>query len=389
MKGRRVPKGFWVIWTAVAMDLLGFGIIIPVLPLYADSFGADPTTVGLLVASYSFAQFVFSPIWGKASDRFGRRPILLVTIAGSAVGSLILGLAGSVLVLFIGRIVDGISGASVAVARATVADTAPPGDRPRLMGLLGAAFGVGFVLGPAIGGIAALGGPSLPFFVAAAISAVNFAIAARRVPETLPATPRRATPPAVPGISWPLRRLLGTAFVGVVAFSAFETTFALLGERRFGMSLSTVGLTFAGIGVVLVATQGMLAGPISRRLGEHGSIRLALGANAAGFLILSEARSWVLLAAGLALLAFGQGLLVPMISSAVAGLARASAGTALGLQASASGLARVVGPVMGGALFAVGTPMPYRAAALLTALVIPLIPRRPTQSPADSATQVV
>lgn len=374
---RGTPPGFWAIWTAVAVDLLGFGIIIPLLPLYADSFGATPATVGLLVASYSLAQFAFAPFWGRVSDRLGRRPILLITIAGSAVGSLILGLAGSITVLFVGRIIDGISGASVSVARAAVADAAAPGERARLMGLLGAAFGVGFVVGPAIGGIAALGGASLPFFVAAAISVVNLAWAALRLPETRP----RLVPPtgerAPIGHPGSLRRLIALAFVAVVAFSAFEATFALLGDRRFGMTPTTVALVFAGVGLVLVGTQGALAGPLSRRFGEGGSIRLALGSNLVGFLLIAEAGSPALLFPGLAALAFGQGLLTPMIASAIAGLAPpAASGAALGAHMSASGLARAVGPVVGGILFGVGVALPYRAAAALAVLSLALVPTR-------------
>lgn len=358
----------------VAVDFLSFGVIIPLLPLYADSLGADPVVVGLLVASYSLAQFVFSPVWGKVSDRIGRRPVLLLTIAGSALGSLVLALAASVTMLFVGRIIDGVSGASVAVARATVADTADPADRARLMGLLGAAVGVGFVLGPVIGGVAALGGPSLPFFVAFAISSINLVVASLRVPETI-----RVERPVVEteGMAFrgPVRRLIALAFVGMIAFSAFEATFALLGERRFGMSGTAVAMSFAGVGLLLVITQAALAGPLSRRFGEGGSIRVGLACNAAGFLLMAQATSWGPLSVGLAALAFGQGLLTPMISSAIIGVVpRSASGTALGVHMSATGLARVVGPPLGGLLFSVGWGMPYWAAALLTFATLPLVP---------------
>lgn len=372
---RRTPPGFWVIWLAVAMDLLGFGIIIPLLPLYADSFGASPATIGALVASYSLAQFVFSPLWGRLSDRVGRRPVLLVTIAGSAVGSLILGLAGTITVLFVGRVVDGISGASIAVARAAVADVATPEDRPRLMGLLGAAFGVGFVVGPAIGGLAALGGASVPFFVAAGISVINLILAWIRIPETRQigmATPGRRRAPMPPLV----RRLVALAFVTVVAFGAFEATFALLGERRLDMSATEVGLVFAGVGVVLVGTQAVIAGVLGRRLGELRSIRLGITANVVGFAMMSMAASWPVLLVALGVLAFGQGLLTPMISSAIAGASeRGASGLALGAHASATNLARVVGPLLGGAAFGITTSLPFQSAAVIVALSLLLVPR--------------
>jgi MFS transporter, DHA1 family, tetracycline resistance protein len=373
---RRTPPGFWAVWTAVAMDLLGFGIIIPLLPLYADSFGATPAVIGALVASYSLAQFALAPVWGRLSDRFGRRPILLATIAGSAIGSLVIGLAGGVAILFLGRIIDGASGASVAVARATIADVSAPADRPRLMGLLGAAFGVGFIIGPAVGGLAALGSPSLPFFVAAGISTLNLAIGWMRIPETRSAD-RRPTRAAGDRTRPDVRRLLALTFVTAVAFSAFEATFALLGERRFAMTPTTVAFAFAGVGMVLVATQAGLTEPLGRRFGEFGSIRVGIVSNIAGFVMLAEATSLWLMLVGLGILAFGQGLLVPMVASAIAGAAGPhGSGIALGAHTSASGLARVVGPLIGGALFGVAMALPYRVAAALVAAALVLVPRR-------------
>ncbi|MEX2322623.1 MAG: MFS transporter [Acidimicrobiia bacterium] len=369
------PPGFWAVWAAVAIDLLGFGIIIPILPLYAEDFGATPGTIGLLVAAYSLAQFALAPVWGRLSDRFGRRPILLLTIAGSAVGSLILGLAGGLVMLFVGRVLDGASGASVSVARAVIADTSDAADRPRLMGLLGAAFGVGLVVGPLIGGLAALGGRSLPFFVAAALSTINLIVGWARIAETRSSAIRPATegPRSIPAR---VRRLVALTFVSVVAFSAFEATFALLGQERLAMTPSSVAFAFAGVGVILVLTQAVLAGGLATRLGDTGSIRLGLMINVVGFLLLSEAASAGVLASGLALLAFGQGLLVPVVSSAVAGAAGSyGSGAALGAHASAGGLARAVGPVIGGVLFGISTASPYRLAAVLVAAAVLLVPR--------------
>ena len=153
---RPIPRGFGVIWTTVAIDLIGFGIVLPILPQYAERFGAGAAVIGLLSASFSPAQLVFAPVWGKLSDRIGRKPIIIVSLFGTAIGSLVTGLAGALWLLFLGRIIDGISGASVSVAQAAVADIAPARERARYMGLIGAAFGVGFVAGPAIGALAAL-----------------------------------------------------------------------------------------------------------------------------------------------------------------------------------------------------------------------------------------
>ena len=168
-----LPRGFGAIWTTVALDLVGFGIVVPILGRYAERFGASGLQVGLLFASFSLSQFVFAPLLGRLSDRIGRKPVILISLVGTAVGSFVTGLAGSLWVLFLGRILDGASGASVAVVQGAVSDIAPPSERPRLLGLLGAAIGVGFVIGPALGGLASLGGVHVPFFVAGTVALIN------------------------------------------------------------------------------------------------------------------------------------------------------------------------------------------------------------------------
>src|SRR3954469_1867704 len=179
-----LPAGFGVIWTTVALDLIGFGILFPVLARYTRDAGASPAVAGLVVASFSVAQLIFSPITGWLSARVGRKPVIIMSLVGTAVGSLLTGLAGSLWLLFLARVIDGASGASVSVAQAAVADVAPPEQRARLLGLLGAAFGAGFALGPAIGGGGAVGSPRLPFFISAAIAGVNAIAAVKRLPET-------------------------------------------------------------------------------------------------------------------------------------------------------------------------------------------------------------
>src|SRR5256714_14234825 len=165
-----LPAGFGTIWTTVAVDLVGFGVVLPLLPLYAERFHASAFTVGAMFASFSVAQLLFAPVWGRISDRIGRKPVLILSLAGTAAGTLLTGLAGSLALLFVGRIVDGVSGASVSVAHAAVADVAPPEQRARLFGLLGAAFGGGFVAGPALGARAAVAGRPGPFRLSAGIA---------------------------------------------------------------------------------------------------------------------------------------------------------------------------------------------------------------------------
>ncbi len=288
---RPLPPGFGVIWTTVALDLVGFGILFPVLARYARDAGASATTAGLVVASFSIAQLVFAPLTGRLSDRVGRKPVIILSLVGTAIGSLLTGLAGSLWLLFLGRIVDGASGASVSVAQAAVTDVAPPEQRARLLGLLGAAFGAGFALGPAIGGVAALVSHRLPFFIAAAIAAVNALAAVRRLPETHPdhssASKRVEGGAAATGArrtredgAW--RRFVVVTFVSLVAFSGFEATFSLLTESRFDLTESATYGVFFLIGMGLVLVQGGFIHPVVERLGELRTVRTGLACNAVG-----------------------------------------------------------------------------------------------------------
>jgi len=395
----------------VLLDLIGFGIVLPILPLWAERFGARPSTIGALVATYSAFQLVCAPVWGRLSDRVGRKPVLVLALLGTAAGSLLTGLASSLVVLFVGRAIDGVSGASVAVAQAAVADVAEPRERPRLLGLIGAAFGLGFVAGPALGALAALGGPRAPFLVAAGLAACNAVVAVVRLPETHHVTrpgPRAALVAAHPageasggGVAaahpaerdpdvgagddprppWrrpALARLLLVAFTSLVAFSAFEATFSLFGERRLGLRLASTGAVFAGIGLAVVLANAGLVAPAVRRLGERGALRLGLVLDGVGLALLAVTRSWVVLVPALLALCAGQGLVTPTLSSSVVGVVRAELrGGALGLQQAAGGLARVVGPLAGGFAFQrLGVPVPYLAGAVLAALCVPLVPGR-------------
>lgn len=381
-----LPAGFGTIWATVAIDLIGFGVILPILPLYAERFGASPTDVGLLLASFSVAQLVFAPIWGRLSDHVGRRPVILISLFGTAIGCFITGAAGALWVLFAGRIIDGISGASVSVAQAAVTDVAPPEQRAHLLGLLSAAFGVGFVAGPALGALATLGGPHVPFYVAGAIALVNGVVALRRLPETAGARGERAFAGAVsldapggpslaPDLTDPaerrrsLARLALVAFVATVAFSAFEATFSLFGKERFGLREGSTSAVFVGIGLLLVAVQAGLVRRVAPKYGGLRTLRAGLAANATGLLLLAAATEWIVLMPGLVLLVVGQGLTSPSLTSVAAGRARADRrGAALGVQQSAGGLARVVGPAAGGLLFQhAGLPWPYLVGAALLA----------------------
>lgn len=369
-----LPPGYWTIWTTVALDLVGFGIVVPILGLYAERFGASGFQVGWLFATFSLAQFVAAPLLGRLSDRIGRKPVILISLVGTAVGSLVTGLAGSLWLLFVGRALDGASGASLAVAQAAVADVAPDDQRPRLVGLLGAAFGVGFVLGPAIGGLAALGGPHVPFFVAAAIAGLNAVAAAVRLPETRrerqrPVVTRRRVSPLTPLLG----HLAVVGFIATLAFVGFEATFTLFGRRRFDLTEGSAALVFLGIGLVLVVVQAGLFGRLVARLGVPRSSTVGLALVAVGLAVVAMSSTWPLLVVGLGVLAIGQGVASPSLTELVHRAAPAERrGEALGFQQSIGAIARVAGPPLAGAAFdsvGVSSPMAVGSVVVVVAVV--------------------
>lgn len=369
----------------MAVDLIGFGIVLPILPIYAKRFHATSLQAALLLTAFSAAGFAFAPLWGRLSDRFGRKPVLLVSLAGTAAGSLMTGLAGGLPLLFAGRLVDGASGASVAVAQAAAGDLAGPGQRPRLFGLLGAAFGLGFVAGPAIGALAALAGPRVPFLVAAGLAALNTVAAIVRLPETKPdaqghggSRPGRLSVLRAPDVA----TLVSVAFVAMVAFSGFEATFSLFGQRHLHLTVASTAAVFTGVGALIVAVQvGGVARLVGRR-GEAWALVVGLVLNSAGLALLAAARSWALAAPALVALTAGQGIVQTTMASALsARAAPGRRGAVLGTQQSASTLARIVGPAIGGALLgARASGAPYWVGfglSLAAAVAVAISLRRP------------
>lgn len=365
------------IWTTVALDLIGFGIVVPILGVYAERFGASGYQVGWLFATFSLAQLVFAPILGRLSDRIGRKPVIIISLVGTAVGSFITGAAGALWVLFLGRIIDGASGASQAVAQAAVADIASPEQRPRLVGMLGAAFGVGFVLGPAIGGLAALGGPHVPFYVAGALAAINAVAALVRLPETKKTTsaPARRRGFAVPKAG-ALRHLAVLGFIATFAFVAFETTFSLFGKDRFSLNEGSTAGVFLGVGLVLVVMQGGLFARLSERVGVPRLYVMGLLVVAAGLLLTGIAEVWPVLIVGLLLVSVGQGVASPSLTELVNRAAgEEHRGEAMGFQQSAYAVGRVIGPPLAGSAFdrvGVWSPMVLGGALMVVAAVMAL-----------------
>ena len=395
------------------LDLAGFGMILPVLPYFAEAMGASETEVAILATAFSLAQFAAGPFLGRLSDRHGRRPIMLVSIAGSIASGIVLGFAGSLIVVFLARIVAGLSKANISTAHAAVADVTAPDERAKYMGMMGAALGMGFVFGPAIGGVlSAQFGPTMPFFGSAGLAVINWLMAFRWMPETIHFGRERADRSAssIPrGVAGLWRHLVGTSlglviainFVGYFAFSSMESTFALYNERQFDWGPKETGymLTFAG--VVIAITQGGLVGRVVRALGEVGTLALGLvviasGLLAMGFLdqiaaalgissLLAPDGSIVPQVLAVALFgsfcfACGNGLLSPTVSSLVSQLSRQQdLGWNMGLRESGSALARITAPLLAGPLFQFvgpGVPMAAGGGLCVVALALVLVLRR-------------
>ncbi len=401
-EGRR-GAAFATVWFALFIDLVAFGIIIPVLPYYAESFDASPAVVTLLSTSFSAAQFVMSPILGRISDRVGRRPVMLISIAGSAASQLLLGFAGALWVVFAARITNGTCNANVATAQAYVADRVEPDQRAKYMGLMGSAIGLGFVFGPAIGGVLSVDGhPELPFLVAAGLSALNWVLAFFLLPESRRPDVANDAPASkpVPGLAY-ARRLLWSRpigpivlanFIFYVAFSAMESTFALLMEARLHWGARETGWLFTGIGVVIVLTQGVLVGKLVGRLGERTTLLLGFGILAVGLLTTGLGPVVTVVVIGAVGIAGGNGLVTPSTSALISRSSDASRqGMNLGVASSGAALGRILGPAAAGIIFeelGPGVPMVIGSglvvvAATAVALLVP--PPRRSVSPPGAA----
>jgi DHA1 family tetracycline resistance protein-like MFS transporter len=363
-----------IVFLIVFIDLVGFGIVIPFLPLYAEEYGPSPLVFGLLMASFSLMQFVFAPILGRLSDRYGRRPVLLVSLVGSVLGYLLFAFAGSIAMLFLSRIIDGISGGNISTAQAVIADITDEQDRAKGMGLIGAAFGLGFICGPGIGGLLADVATWLPGVAAATTSAIAFVLVLVRLPETLDPTTRDSARARRFGLrslsealSHPVVGLcLIMIFLIIFAFANFETTFAQFGRLRFQLSTSQIGWLFVYAGVLGAVIQGGLAGALARRFGEGPLVAAGtfLSFLALGFLPYVSQQRWLLVT--LALLAVGHGIAAPSLSALTSKLVtRDEVGGVMGVYQSLSSLGRVVGPFWGELVYGLlGFAWPYRTGSV-------------------------
>lgn len=367
-----------LIFLTVFIDLVGFGIIIPVLPKFATDFGADAFNVGLLVMSYSLMQFFLTPIWGRLSDTVGRRPILLISLAASAVGYLIWGFANSLLWLFVSRIVAGAGNANIAVAQAYISDVTTPENRAKGMGMIGAAFGLGFTLGPAIGGALSMLGLHALGYGAAAFSAIAFLLCLFALPE--PEKRTRAGHERFvfqPSFYWDclvnpkLTLSLSIFLLATFAFANMEATLALLAAKWYRFNGADISWLFTYVGFVMVLVQGGLIGRLSKKYEERSLVTSGAIFVILGLLFVTLLRNVWGLYVAMGFLAIGTSIINPSNQSMLSKLANPErVGGVLGVGQSLSTLGRILGPIAGGAAFEYwGPACPYYVgAAVMTAV---------------------
>lgn len=367
------------IFLIVFLDLMGAGILVPVIPFVVKPYRSDALTVGLLALAFSAAQFAAAPLLGAWSDRRGRRPVLLACLGGTAASYFLFGAAWSLAVLFAARLMSGFAGGSITTAQAYIADISEPRDRAKNFGLIGAAFGLGFILGPAMGGALSRISLSAPAYASGVLSLLTLAVAAVTVKETLPPERRRAH-----SIRWrdldPLaqiggalgrvefRELMLGTFALNFAMAGLQTNFPVFTHARFGLDASGNAVLFSFLGLMAAFTQGYLLRRLTRRASEAALAVWGACLFAAGFAVAAAAHAVWLLYVSVALTALGYGLAGPALTGLISRRAGAGEqGALLGTAQSASSLTRVAGPVWAGAVFDhVSDGAPYWSGALFS-----------------------
>jgi MFS family permease len=375
-----------ILFLIVLIDLIGFGLVIPLLPFYGVRFGATAPEVTWLLATYSLMQLVAAPLWGRLSDRLGRRPVLMASMAASALAYLWLGVADALWMLFAARALAGACAGNIAAAQAYIADITKPEERAHGMGMIGAAFGLGFIFGPALGGFLAGNNPATanlqsPAWVAAGLSLSALCGVLFVLRESL--TPERRGLAPLPGrvslILGALRRpvlsrLIAIFFLVILAFAAMESIFALWALRQLDWGPEKVGYVFAYLGLLSAFMQGGLTRRLTKRYGEERLLLLGLVLLAIGLVIVPFSRDLAVLGIAFAVLAVGLGLTQPALNSLVSRRAgEGEQGQVLGVTQSIGSLARVIGPALAGYLFAdLGHSSPFLSGAVIVAIAFVL-----------------
>ena len=369
----------------IFIDFAGFGLILPLLPFWAQHLGANPAEIGLILTIYALAQFIFTPILGTLSDRYGRKPIIVASLLIEAFSLALTGFAGSLVVLLIARFIGGIGASNIGSAQAVVADVTPPEGRARGMGMIGAAIGLGFVVGPAIGGLLSPIGPAVPFIVAMAVAIVNALLVMMFLPETHKVRGVARTNPSgklqkgvLPaGLGQLLRnttltRLIVINLLFTIAFTAMEAVFALFSQHMFGWTAKENGYIYTYVGLIIVLMQGGLVGQLVKRFGERKLLIAGLVMLAIGLALLPFSTTLAFMLVALGILSAGNGAVTPTTSALLSlTSSRETQGKVLGLAQGIAGLGRIIGPLFAGTIYTlVGPGAPFVVGSVLTILAM-------------------
>lgn len=364
-----------ILFVTLVVVMLGFGMIIPLIPYYIEDFGASGRELGLLMATFATMQFFSAPLWGQLSDRHGRKGILMIGILGNATSQLLFGLSTELWMLFASRALAGIlSAATLPTAMAYIGDSTSDEDRGSGMGMIGAAMGVGMVLGPGLGGWLATYSLSLPFFVAAGLSMLVLLFVLLVLPESLPKEARTLGQKAIRGPQFgemwkalfgPIGFLLLLAFLVSYGLANFEAVFGLYALERYGYGPARVGTVLTVIGLASAVVQGGLTGPLTRRWGEVAVIRASLLGSAIGFILMLQASNYIAVLLTVSFFVISNALLRPAVSALISQRAQRGQGVAMGLNNSFMSLGRMVGPAWAGFVFDSNLSYPYYSGSLI------------------------
>lgn len=366
-------KSLPILFAVMFLVMVGFGIIIPVLPFYAENIGASPAELGWLMAAYSVMQLLFAPVWGRVSDRMGRKPVMMIGIIGLALSFFLMGISSSLWMLFAARIIGGfLSAANMPAVMAYVADVTTPEDRGKGMGIIGAAIGMGFIFGPAIGGVFSKADLSVPFYIAGFSSLLTFFVVLFFLKESLPKEKRQTSNEA--GTSrWqafngPSSILFMLQLFVSISLAGLEATFAYFAAQKAGLGTVELGYIFMIMGFAGAIVQGGLVGRLTKKRGEGFTIQLGIAISAIGFALILLTDSFATAALFLSIFGIGNGFIRPSVSSLITKTSPAGHGSVTGLLSSFDSLGRITGPPLGGWLFSIAIGLPYILGVVLSAI---------------------
>ncbi|WP_075980430.1 MFS transporter [Bacillus massilinigeriensis] len=364
-----------ILFLVMFLVMVGFGIIIPVLPFYAEKIGANPTELGLLMSVYSFMQLIFAPVWGRVSDRIGRKPVIMIGIAGLSLSFFLMSVSTQLWMLFIARIIGGsLSAANMPTVMAYVADITSPEDRAKGMGMIGAATGLGFIFGPALGGVFSKVSLNTPFYIAAVLSLLTFLLVFVILKESLPKEKRGIHNEEKSSIWKVFENSLSILFILQLfislSLSGLEATFAYFAAKRAGLDTVNLGYIFMIMGLASAFVQGGLIGKLTQKFGAGAVIQGGILVSAIGFGLILLVDSFTTAAIFLTIFGVGNGVIRPSVSTLLTNQSTSGHGSVTGFLSSFDSLGRILGPTLGGWLYSISIGLPYISGVIMSIIAL-------------------